>query len=157
MNKTIKEIINIRNEVLYPNTKTYMAQVVDDNGDGEILEDTGLITRDEALAIKDKYINDKNKDIVIWCNCKSETDYHTALYDRQKGFRTINLFQEDVSLRELLQLLNKNPTVDIKLARINENSVVIEVKQVDYCLLNLSKPLKEQREEVLKKILEIIR
>lgn len=50
-----------------------------------IVEDTGLITKEEAYALWDKYYedfiinlkNDCRPQMVIWGNCESETDYCT--------------------------------------------------------------------------------
>lgn len=51
----------------------------------EIIEDTGLITRSEADKLFSKYIEDlkarwndlESPQLVIWVDCKKETDYHT--------------------------------------------------------------------------------
>ena len=51
----------------------------------EIPENTGLITKDEAYALWEKYLKDfiyrlengQKPEMVIWCNCESDTAYHT--------------------------------------------------------------------------------
>lgn len=55
-------------------------------GRGEIIKDTGLITRNEADELFEKYKADfinrleagERPEMVIWIGCKDESDYHTT-------------------------------------------------------------------------------
>lgn len=66
--------------------KKYMFQYATKN---EVIEDTGLITLEEAEELWEKYLPDikdrwdnfESPEMCIWSDCDSETDYHTQLKD----------------------------------------------------------------------------
>ena len=73
----------------------------------------------------------------------------------------VEILGKDIDIRELLQLLNKKPINAYPInTRITEQGCIecsdgIEYKKV--ATLDLSKPLKDQPEKELKKILEVIK
>lgn len=62
-------------------------------GDGEIYEDTGLITMDEADALWQKYIpvfaghikDGRDPEMAIWGEMTNETDYHKTISHWRSG------------------------------------------------------------------------
>lgn len=55
----------------------------------KVFEDTGLITREEADELAERYLDDckdrwdeiNSPQLCIWINCKSSVDYHTEGLD----------------------------------------------------------------------------
>jgi hypothetical protein len=148
-----KKIKEIRNEMFYPNAKTYMVQAVDDNGNGQVIEDTGLITKDTAMAIKEKYVNDDNIDICIWCDCKTETDYHTALYDKQRDFGLVDLYNKPITLQDILILLEN----EVAILEIHDKAIWFNRNGEKEWYIDLTKEIKDQEEETLKEIYNLIK
>ena len=79
----------------------------------DIYEDTDLITLSEAKALWNKHktqfisqLQDDNSspEMVVWINCKNNTDYATELYYADNDTKTDgkNLWNETVTRKELL-------------------------------------------------------
>lgn len=65
----------------------------------EIIENTGLITKDEAEALFEKYQDDikrkwnkfEKPQMGIWTNCKNNTDYNNKFLSKYIGYEECEL------------------------------------------------------------------